>query len=153
MLERLLRWALAKLGRECFDIGRKGLGKYLTRWTLWGKRFEGSHRLFLHLFHRGDAEPYNHNHPWAFWSLILWGGYWEVTADGRRRWYGPGSLLKRPAKWEHRVVLPAGAKCLTLVWTGPKEQTWGFICPGRGWIPWRQHEANQAAGMAGCGEG
>ena len=29
---------------------------------------------------------------------------------------------------------------------------WGFHCPDRGWIPWREHEANQAAGRSGCGE-
>lgn len=148
ILERLLAW----LKVERHDIGRKGIGTYLTRWVLHGQRFAGDGcKVFLHKFHRGDVEPYNHDHPWPFWSLILYGGYWEHTPKGKR-WYGPGSLLRRPAEWQHHVELPPGATCWTLVWTGPKVRSWGFICPDRGWIPWREHEANQAAGNPGCGE-
>ena len=144
-IERLLGW----LGVERHDIGRKGLDLYLTRWVLWGKRFGDGCKVFLHWFHRGDAEPYDHDHPWPFWSLILWGGYYEWTGHVRI-WYGPLSLLRRPANWHHRVELPEGHKCWTLVWTGPKERSWGFHCPGGKWIPWRQHQANQEAGGPGC---
>jgi hypothetical protein len=148
---RAAEWLLDRLARERHDIGRVGLDRYLTRWALWGKRFSGDGcKVFVHLFYRGDAEPYDHNHPWAFWSLILAGGYFEHSPEGRR-WYGPLRLLRRPASWRHRVELPEGRRCWTLVWTGPKVQSWGFYCE-KGWIPWRQHEANQAAGLPGCGE-
>jgi hypothetical protein len=116
-------------------------------------------RLYLHYFHRGDAEPYNHDHPWPFWSLILWGGYWEITPIPQeerkffpawqtelRVWYPPLWLLRRPAEWQHRVVLPEGRRALTLVWVGRKERSWGFICKG-GWVHWKQHES-----QGGCGE-
>lgn len=141
---------LTRLFRR-YDIARKGLDRYLTRWDLLGNRFAGAgHHLFVHLFHRGDAEPYFHDHPWPFWSLILWGGYWEHTPEGRR-WYGPLRLLRRPADWRHRVELPAGRRCWTLVWTGAKARSWGFWCPRSGFLPWRQHQANQDAGLPGCG--
>ncbi len=153
MLERLLDWLLEK-----HEIGRRGLPRYLTRWVLWGRKGpDGTRRngpggkIFLHWFHRGDAEAYFHDHPWPFWSLILWGGYWEQTPAGKR-WYGPLSLLRRPAEWKHRVEVPDGRRCWTLIWTGPKVRTWGFHCPGAGFIGWRKHEANQAAGLPGCGE-
>jgi hypothetical protein len=147
--ERLLGW----LRVERHDIGRLGLDKYLTRWVLLGQRFgaDGKGKVFLHWFHRGDAEPYFHDHPWPFWSLILWGGYWEHTPAGRR-WCGPLSLLRRPAEWRHRVELPEGKRCWTLVWCGPRARSWGFWCHDKGFLPWRQHEANQAAGKPGCGE-
>lgn len=154
LLERFLKW----LGVERHDIGREGVGTYLTRWVLYGRkaadgmrRHGDSQKVFLHCFHRGDVEPYFHDHPWPFWSLILAGGYWEHTAKGKR-WYGPGSILRRPAHWQHRVELPEGQRCWTIVWTGLKVRSWGFICPQGGWIPWREHEANQAAGLPGCGE-
>lgn len=155
-LERLLD----RLGIEKHEIGRPGMGRYLTRWVLWGRRGGRDstrrngpgRKVFLHWIHRSDAEPYCHNHPWPFWSLILWGGYWEETADSRRSWKWPGFLLRRPADWFHRVEVPAGQCCWSLVWTGPKAQTWGFLCPGRGWINWREHAANQAAGVEGCGD-
>lgn len=152
-MRRLIEWLLDRFGCERFEIGRKGLPVYLTRWTLLGQRFgdAGKGKVFLHLFHRGDSEPYFHDHPWPFWSLILAGGYWEHTERGRR-WYGPGSLLRRPAEWRHRVELPPGRVCWTLVWTGPKVRGWGFWCPRIGFIPWRQHAVNEASGLPGCGE-
>ncbi len=163
-VERLLNWFF-----EVHEIGRRGLPRYLTRWVLWGRRGrDGSRRngpggkVFLHWFHRGNAEPYPHNHPWPFWSLILLGGYYEWTLTGyvnpetgerqqERRWYGPLSLLRRPAQWAHRVELPAGRRCWTLVWTAAKVRSWEFLCP-QGWTNWRVHEANQAAGKPGCGD-
>ena len=150
-MEHLVGWLMRLLRREVFEIGRKGLDRYLTRWTLWGRRFGEGSKVFLHLFHRGDAEPYFHDHPWPFWSLILWGGYWEESEAGRK-WYGPGRLLRRPAEWRHRVELPPGRKCWTLIWCGVRVRSWGFWCPGTGFLPWRQHEANQSAGLPGCGE-
>src|SRR4051794_33224135 len=124
-MERIVTRLLDLLGRERFEIGRAGLSRYLTRWTLLGRRVCDGAKVFLHLFHRGDAEDVPHNHPWEFWSLILWGGYWEhVPADQRdpsgptvRTWYGPGRLLRRPAAWRHRVELPEGRRCWTLIWT------------------------------------
>ncbi len=183
-LERLLTW----LGVERHDIGRDGIGTYLTRWVLAGwrgrdgqRRYGDGQKVFLHLFHRGDVEDYAHDHPWPFWSLILWGGYFEITGGGphcpscnldcferegrssccdvevlstgeRRKWYGPLRLLRRPAEWQHRVELPEGKRCWSILWIGRKQRSWGFICPGKGWIPWRQHEANQSVGKPGCGE-
>lgn len=148
---RLVSRLMRILGRERHEIGRKGLSEYLTRWVLLGRRFgkDGQGKLFLHCFHRGDAEPYCHDHPWPFWSLILWGGYWEHTPEGKR-WYGPLRLLRRPAEWRHRVELPRGRKCWTLIWCGPRVRSWGFVCPNKGWINWREHQANQDAGGPGC---
>lgn len=286
-MQRFWSWLRAKLP-ERHEIGRVGLDRYLTRYVLYGTRSGSGRKVFLHVFHHGDAEPYFHDHPWSFWSLILWGGYYEITpADqggekcqgvatpslgsetrtgtpggegtafappvttrrqgpsptianpaesgvGRRqssgtqkrnrlrstvvlaaakaglsffnsiiptgqriggasretggrmatassvptatspgadtdtaptkesglpplnpgetrRWYGPGRLLRRPAEWRHRVELPPGKGCITLLWVGPKIRSWGFWCRS-GWIPWREHESNQLAGLPGCGD-
>jgi hypothetical protein len=152
MIARFITWLLALLGRDHFSITRPGYPLYLERWTLFGNRFGAnrSRKVFLHRFHRGDVEDENHNHPWAFTSIILYGGYWEVTPSGTK-WYGPGSVLVRPATWQHRVVLPEGKECWTLVFCGIKCQSWGFFCQ-RGFVPWREHAANLAAGHPGCGE-
>jgi hypothetical protein len=158
---RFIGWLMRVLRRERHNISRKGPPDYLTRWTLWGARFADRprHNVYLHCFHRGDAESYCHDHPWPFWSLILWGGYWEWTREWDeeaamycqvRRWKWPGMLLRRPADWQHRVELPPGRRCWTLVWCGPKVRSWGFWCPAGNWIPWRQHQANQDAGGPGC---
>ena len=43
--------------------------------TPWG-------RVYLHRFHAPDPACL-HYHPWSFWSLVLWGGYWEPRKPGR----------------------------------------------------------------------
>ena len=122
-----------RLAGERFDIGRPSAGTYLTRWTLWGSRFEGTgEALFLHRFHRSDDDDALHDHPWGYRSVVLWGGYYEWTADRlgkvRRRWYGPGRVLTRKADHRHRVELPAGRDCWTLVFRGAKSKSWSFFC-------------------------
>lgn len=106
---------------------------YLTRWTLlvtpWG-------RLYLHLFHRSDADDL-HDHPWAFASLILWCGYIEETPQGRRRKW-PGMVLFRPATWVHRVELVGGKPALSLVWVCGYVREWGFFT-SEGRIHWRDY--------------
>lgn len=67
----------------------------------------------------------SHNHPWAFLTIILKGGYYEwtpimqndkgkivdhrVAIDGEtievKKWHGVGSIMYRPANWIHRLEL------------------------------------------------
>lgn len=110
---------------------------YLTRWTLLDTRWG---RVYLHVFHRSDADEL-HDHPWSFVSLILWRGYVEETPRGRfRRW--PGSLAYRPASWRHRVDLIGGKPAVTLVVTGAPVRQWGFWT-ARGWQHWREYFAEK----------
>lgn len=130
-------------------------------------------RVYLHKFHRGDNTRDLHDHPWRFTSIILKCGYWEHSFNpewqrwkslenrsshgGRlrgwkraeppktiRKWYGPGSILRRGAKWAHAVELAedthyiqrdsgeirhqwkAGRTAWSLIRTGIKERSWGF---------------------------
>lgn len=121
---------------------------YLTR--LW------IGRLRLHIFHRGDADPDPHDHPWDFWTFPLTAYVEEVRLErcGRPplvycqivpafRW------SFRPAEHTHRVLGPAGGtstlgikyapeiwgrlarvrqgRIITIVWRGPNRRQWGFL--------------------------
>lgn len=151
-----------RYARERFDIGRPGDGTYLTRWSVLGRRTQGDWAVYLHRFRRSDGDDALHDHPWPFVSLILAGGYWEHTADRsgvvRRRWYGPGRVLVRPAGYRHRVELPSGRDCWTLILRGKKSASWGFWClsaAGRltgQFVPWRSFVDNLEAGALGCGK-
>lgn len=136
-----------------YEIGRHGAGTYLVRWDVLRNRygtglFAHCGKLFVHCFCRSDDDGALHDHPFDFWSLILWGGYHE-HAEGTVRWYGPLRLLRRPAEWAHRVELPPGKKCWTLVWTSPKRRSWYFHCP-KGMVEWREYLARQEKKGAGC---
>lgn len=133
----------------------------LLRWHLWKRRRTGSG--FLHLFLRDDDPRALHDHPWASLSVVLRGGYFELTPapDGtlERRWYGAGRvILRRDAARPHRIELArdrdGGRRpCLTLFLTGPVVPQWGFHCP-QGWVPWRRYVApdrDSASGRIGRG--
>jgi hypothetical protein len=114
--------------------------------------------LDLHVFHASDAGRDLHDHPWAYISLILRGGYCEVTPDSktqraiingipmpvpdggwtRRRRRRPYSLAYRAARFAHRVELIDGTPSVSLVWTFPKYREWGFFTH-RGWQCWRDY--------------
>jgi hypothetical protein len=108
-----------------------------------------------------------HDHPWAFITIILKGGYYEWTpvtqsesgkilhnrvgVDGNievQRWHGAGSIMYRPAKWRHRLELNTTVETKdssvqlvpahTFVITLPVVRDWGFFTK-TGWIFWKDY--------------
>lgn len=98
--------------------------------------------IMFHKIYSTDSDCM-HDHPWAFITFILKGGYYEQTPllspmnipikNGRDKevWYRPGTILYRPANWVHRLRITKAA--WTLVFTGPEKRIWGFWTP-RGWL-------------------
>lgn len=138
--------------------------------------------VYVHKFCRSDDDRALHDHPWWFVSLILKGGYTEVTEAGRtprsglwggRYWRWDRQIAFRPATFRHRVELwpvvehgdPFLARrdrrelpCWTLIVTGRRLRTWGFWCRQPAWPgASERHYVDrfvpwQEFGDAGCGE-
>lgn len=134
-----MKWGTIEI-IERKDVGiARGRGPLLVRWKLLAF---GSVGLYLHHFLRSDYDRSLHDHPWTFISMIVKGGYYEEHQGVRLRkkrmvWHGPGSLLYRPARWRHRVIVVDGIQPWTLVLVGPRVRRWGFHTP-KGWCWWRQ---------------
>ena len=92
--------------------------------------------VMLHMICRTGHELSLHDHPWTFISIILKGGYKEVT-DSWTRFQPPGSILFRPAEWRHRVIIEPGKVAWTLVFAGRARRRWGYWPNGK-WC-WSQH--------------
>ncbi|MHC5537598.1 hypothetical protein ACYOEI_05130 [Singulisphaera rosea] len=120
-----------------FDVGDGRGDIFFRRWKLIPTPWVG---IYLHQFFRSDNDRCLHDHPWAFVSVILRGGYWEEMADGRH-WRGPGSILVRRAEDAHRIELEPGTRPWSLVFVGRKVRPWGFHTI-RGWIPWVKGQPN-----------
>src|SRR5437868_2098526 len=60
-------------------------------------------KFFLHQLHRSDPDDL-HCHPWDNVSVVLTGGYREITREGTfvRR---PGDIVERLATEPHRIEL------------------------------------------------
>jgi hypothetical protein len=129
--------------------------------------------LYLHCFLRDDDDRALHDHPsWAA-SFILDGAYVEHTIDAggihRRVEHAAGSLRFLRTRHTHRIELlrevvdngtpyvqvedPA-VRCWTLFLFGPTVREWGFHCPERGWVHWKEFTAAGKPGEIGpgCGE-
>lgn len=124
--------------------------------------------LRLHHILSADEEPYPHDHPFSFTSLVLRGGYthayrrwrhpwdWKFYEGKRTRtpglpWYAPEEIRQcRAGQWwsmggedVHRIlrVMP---NTWTLVVSGPKRKSWGFLV-NEAIVPWRAYFGLQGA--------
>lgn len=126
---------------------------YLMRWYLVPRnRFVG---VYLHRFMRSDDDRALHDHPWPNLSILLCGEYTEhsIAAGGihNRQILRAGDLRWRlRGSFAHRIELHAG-ECWTLFLTGPIYRQWGFHCPERGWVHWREFTAPNDKGAIGRG--
>lgn len=125
-------------------------GIYLTRITLL-RAFGG--KLMINVFRKSDEREL-HDHPWNFWSLIIWRGYIETRAfqgdyasSTITDRVFPGMILRRRTWDTHRVQLVNNKPAVSLVWRGPHRRDWGFHTPDQGWV---QH--NRWWFLRGCHE-
>lgn len=104
--------------------------------------------ICLHWINKPDAEPYLHDHPVSFLSLVLRGGYEEERASAH-----PGESAIYDHKWfnyitadqrdTHRIThVEPGT--VTLCFMGPKTREWGFHTED-GWVWWKDYYAKQRA--------
>lgn len=88
----------------------------------------------LHWLNHPDPEPYLHDHPVSFLSLILHGWYKELRTTGFRlnKWYNWVT-----AKTAHSIT-EVGPNTLTLALMGPKVRDWGYHTD-KGWVYWKEY--------------
>ncbi len=122
-----------KIIREIRDrLGNLVFRRWLLLRTPWFS-------VFLHGMYdeRGDRDAHCHDHPWDFWSLVLWGGYFEVQHDTNQHRYRvrrPGSLSYMPAADRyHRILQLRKKKSFSLVFARPANRMWGYWTQD-GWI-------------------
>jgi hypothetical protein len=128
---------------------------YLLRWFVLPRN--PLLNVYVHHIKRSDDDRALHDHPWPNISMVLQGGYFEVTpADPEGRWRDRGSMVLRRASASHRLVLGTVAmtgethECVTLFITGPRIRQWGFHCP-QGWVHWKDFTAPHDKGAVGKG--
>tara|TARA_A100001011_G_C14142777_1_gene770449 strand:- start:598 stop:1065 length:468 start_codon:yes stop_codon:yes gene_type:complete len=121
------------LGRRRIIYDRLDNEPYLERYYLFLKnRKDFPFNIFLHKFLKSDPDDL-HDHPWAFRTIILSGGYWEFTDEGKF-WRAPLSYRYAPANTFHRVELDKNIPyCWTLFIPSKSFKEWGFRT-ANGWL-------------------
>lgn len=139
-------------------------------WRLPLLKLPRERRVYLHHFVADDKAREPHDHPKGFLSIGLWGRYIERVYEilpprreelvwastGRRQvcewpararciedriWIAPW-WRRFPAEHTHRILVPDGETCWTLVITGPITRTWGFWTRD-GWVAFRDYFAGK----------
>jgi hypothetical protein len=127
---------------------------YLRRLYVWRTPWFG---IMLHWIRREDWDrDALHDHPWTFYRFIVSGGYTEELAYPHEpavpgehwpsHWLKP-SQLRTHKRWSFSKF-PTGAyhritevkpRTVSLVFNGPKNNSWGFFVPGTGKVGWRDY--------------
>lgn len=105
------------------------LVNYLTRWrviqTPWFS-------VYLHKMERPDSRPTLHDHPWSFFSFVLWGGYSEVRLNPHTM-ETYDHIVNRfnhvRQNEAHYITELHKPTCWTLLLVGPRVRTWGYWEP------------------------
>ena len=119
-----------------FDIW-KGGEIYLTRLVLFRCPW---FQVLLHWIRATDDDPGPHDHPWSFFSLLLWGSYTELVGQPdnvgwRTVWLEKVKLQRcrwlnsKGTRSAHQIVRLHSRTVLSLVVSGPKRKSWGFYVP------------------------
>lgn len=140
---RVAKWAFM----ERFEVPDydKPERNYLTRWRLIQTPWFG---LYLHRLDGPDPRVTLHDHPWAFLSIVLRGGYVERRLD-------PMTMLVNE---EHRIryinrARPGMAHSIryllrqptwTLLFVGARRRTWGYWNEGSAWL-WTEFDKHEHA--------
>lgn len=113
VFKRVPNWLLRKLLRDWHrtnqrrpDVripGDHTLPSYMLRW--WRIPRNRFLNVYYHHVLRSDDDRALHDHPWFNFSIVLEGGYYEHTVEGRQ-WYPAGSVRFRGSgKFAHRLEL------------------------------------------------
>ena len=138
-------------------IGGREDGDYLTRIHLTPFKWWPWKRFYLHIFSRPDKDRELHDHPWNFTTIVLFGGYDEISHKLDDRGHpvviqkgqslGPLSPLfhpmpvifpdrlgflsvrHRPATHAHKITRLHTRRVVTLVIRdNSRSREWGFWC-------------------------
>jgi len=137
-MNRLFRYLfLAK------EIKSKSGELHFQRWRIvWTPLFA----IYIHYIAKSDEDKHPHNHPWNFYSFILYGGYKEtLTKETSFAQYAMSIIFKIPCPsytttvdtfkqfsfisrdrlWFHKISLLKPT--WTLVFTGKNYKDWGYL--------------------------
>lgn len=115
------RHELAPRWKHIEDLDSPG-DVYLSRFFLVKRQWLG---VYLHVIRRDDWSRCQHDHPWAFITCILSGGY-EEEVGGTVYVRPPGYVGYRARNFEHRITKLTTGKAVTLVVRFNDHIEWNF---------------------------
>ena len=132
--------------RKADYVIESGTTAYLCRWYIIPRNPLIS--VYAHWIRVSDDDRAMHDHRSVTISIILDGGYIEVTprepqwADPnqyvKRQKRSAGDIIARMPRSLHRLEVPSGCDAITLFITGPWLRVWGFHT-AVGWLTHKEY--------------
>lgn len=100
--------------------------------------------IYLHKICTPDSRPVLHDHPWAFTSIVLKGGYLEFIPGP---FYAKSNYVKRLNVKRfnnsfHWIAELDRTPTWTLVFVGRRRRTWGYLEQDGTYTPYNEHKFN-----------
>lgn len=88
--------------------------------------------IYVHYIAKSDEDKFPHSHPWNFWSLILFGGYYEalVKKYSFKKEYFKKQFLSIGYRYYddyHQINLIKPTWTLVLCSPRNEDYTWGYL--------------------------
>jgi hypothetical protein len=117
---------------------------YMGRWWVFKEHAWSPYAARLHLIAREDQDRDLHDHPYAYRTIILQGGYWWIDLFGGRWHIEVGQTEKQAAEHFHKIVevTEGGVWTLFIYRHKKKSNPWGFLKAEGGTVvkvPWQQY--------------
>lgn len=105
-------------------------------WQIW-------RRIAVHHFVDDEWSDTSHDHPFDFWTIILFGGYLETIERSNRSRYDvarrPGGFRFVKAEVRHTTkLLSKEDGCWTITFRSPERRAWGYWVDNK-FIPWQKY--------------
>jgi hypothetical protein len=138
---RIIQWLAARLPKHPDGhIWSADNVLYMGRYIILNARWL---HIRLHHINAADPEPELHDHPAAFASIVLNGGYAEAlpltvnpcfdrrtgTEACRMLWCVAGSVALRHAATRHKIAAVAPDTWTLFIFLGRRHQWWGYYTP------------------------
>ncbi len=108
--------------------------------------------LYIHQILKSDEDLHMHDHPWDFYSFILYGSYSEETSYYpyfrviHTKTYPTRTLVEHDARDAHQLTLKTPV-VWTLVLTTGRAREWGYRIGPEEWIDFKTYRQLKRAGQ------
>lgn len=103
------------------------IGDYMKRYWLIPYTWEWPVAIRINNILRPDADPYLHDHPWPWRTIVLRGWYLEEDVFGRFQLRQAGYTGGNSAETMHRIDEVSRGGVWTLFFSFRKSNDWGFM--------------------------
>jgi len=103
------------------------IGDYMHRYWLAPYSWSLPFSIRIHHIKRPDADPFLHDHPWNWRTIVLRGWYIEEDVFGMTRVRRRGDTRGATAETLHRISQVSHGGVWTLFIMGRKRNKWGFM--------------------------